>query len=285
MSEHRVTEGGDPVCRLDRVCEECGAFREDPAAAECARCRTPFARTDVEARAETVLATADRQESRMPDRLLVFSATAGYRHDSIPAGAAALGEIAAPHGLSVLHTEDPDDLRPEVLDTCAVVVFLSPTGEVLHDAARRHLRSYVTDGGGFLGVHAATCAEYGWPYYGELLAARFDGHPEIQPAVVTVQDHGHPATAHLPRRWPWTDEWYNFRAGPAGSDVRVLASIDERTYEGGTMGTDHPLVWCREQGAGRVFYTALGHLASAYADPDFRGHLLGALLWCARLRD
>lgn len=215
-------------------------------------------------------------------RVLVFSATAGYRHDSIPAGAAALAELAAPHGLAVTHTEDPAELRPAVLGDCAAVVFLSPTGDVLDDGARRHLRAYVTGGGGFLGVHAATCAEYGWPYYGELLGARFDGHPEIQTAEVTVADRGHPATAHLPPLWPWTDEWYNFRAGPDRGGVRVLASVDERTYRGGTMGAAHPLVWCHEPGAGRVFYTALGHLASAYADPDFRGHLLGALLWCAR---
>lgn len=36
------TEGGDPVCWLDRVCDECGAMREDMAAARCARCGTPF---------------------------------------------------------------------------------------------------------------------------------------------------------------------------------------------------------------------------------------------------
>lgn len=226
-----------------------------------------------------------------PARVLVFSATAGYRHDSIPAGAAALAELAAPHGLRTLHTEDPDDLRPAVLDDCAAVVFLSPTGDVLNDSAREHLRGYVTGGGGFLGVHAAACAEYDWPYYGELLGARFDGHPEIQPAAVTVGDRDHPATAHLPESWAWTDEWYNFRAAPggsgagtdngAGSGVRVLASVDERRYQGGTMGAHHPLVWCHRPGAGRSFYTALGHSEAAYADTRFRRHLEGALLWSA----
>lgn len=45
------TEGGDPVCWLDRVCEECGAFREDPSAAACARCgtRSPGAEAQVPA--------------------------------------------------------------------------------------------------------------------------------------------------------------------------------------------------------------------------------------------
>ena len=63
----------------------------------------------------------------------------------------------------------------------------------------------------------------------------------------------------------------------------MLATVDESTYEGGTMGAAHPLVWCHERGAGRMFYTALGHRAAAYADPDFRRHLEGGLLWCARL--
>jgi type 1 glutamine amidotransferase len=47
------------------------------------------------------------------------------------------------------------------------------------------------------------------------------------------------------------------------------------------MGADHPLVWCREQGAGRVFYTALGHTSEAYHDPDFLAHLRGGIKWAA----
>lgn len=37
-----LTEGGDPVCWLDRVCDACGAMREDMRAARCARCGAPF---------------------------------------------------------------------------------------------------------------------------------------------------------------------------------------------------------------------------------------------------
>lgn len=217
--------------------------------------------------------------------VLVFSATAGYRHASIGPGAAALAELAAGCGLSSLHTQDPRALRPETLAGCAAVVLLSPTGEVLDDRARASLRGWVSDGGGLLGVHAATCAEFGWPYYGTLMGARFAGHPELQPADVLVRAHDHPATAHLPEVWRWTDEWYDFRSGPAGRGVRVLAEVDEASYEGGTMGSPHPVVWCRGVGRGRVLYTALGHLPEAYADPDFRGHLLGALRWVAGLED
>ncbi len=96
-----------------------------------------------------------------------------------------------------------------------------------------------------------------------------------------VEDRNHPATAHLPPRWEWNDEWYDFRDNPRRPGIRVLATIDESGYEGGGMGPDHPLVWCREVGGGRSFYTSLGHTDEAYGDPAFRDHLLGGLRWAA----
>lgn len=208
--------------------------------------------------------------------LLVYTRTADYRHDSIPVGVAALRTLG---GFTVDATEDPAALE-EPLDRYAAVVFLSTSGEVLTPAGRRRLTAYVEAGGGFVGVHAAACTEYDWPYYGELLGARFDGHPAFQPGRVLTEDHDHPATRHLPAVWEFTDEWYDFRTNPRGA-VRVLVTADESSYDGGGMGTDHPLAWCREQGAGRVFYTALGHAAEAYDDPDFRAHLLGGVTWAA----
>jgi hypothetical protein len=214
----------------------------------------------------------------IPDRVLVYTRTTGYRHDSIPAGAEALAELAGKSGLRAEHTEDPGAFRTGSLRDCAAVVFLSTSGEVLDPEGREALAGYVAAGGGYLGVHGACTTEYDWPYYGELVGARFAGHPPLQPGVVGVEDHAHPATAHLPARWEWTDEWYEFRANPRGA-VRVLASADESTYEGGGMGADHPLVWCHEPGGGRAFYTALGHAAEAYRDELFRDHLRGALEW------
>jgi uncharacterized protein len=216
------------------------------------------------------------------DRLLVFSRTTGYRHASIPAGIGAFRELAAAHGLAVEATEDPAALAEGGLERYAAVVFLSATGEVLDDPGRAALQRYVCAGGGFLGVHSAANAEPGWPFYGRLLGARFAGHPEPQAAVVTVEDRDHPATAHLPARWRWDDEWYDFTADPRPA-VRVLASVDERQYRGPAAGADRPLVWCQPVGAGRSFYTALGHAAGAYRAPEFQRHLLGALSWTARL--
>ncbi|MFX4292096.1 ThuA domain-containing protein [Streptomyces bohaiensis] len=217
----------------------------------------------------------------MPTRALLFSRTTGYRHASIPAAVRAVSELLTAQGWTVTATEDTAELTERLAAGVDLAAFLSTSGEVLDAAGRQALRAHCEAGGGFAGVHAATTTEYDWPWYGRLVGARFDGHPPIQTAVVEIADPVHPAVSHLPRRWQWSDEWYNFRDGPA-DDVRVLATVDESTYRGGTMGARHPLVWCHEHCGGRSFQTALGHAAEHYADPEFRRHLLGGLAWAAR---
>ncbi|SFD06427.1 hypothetical protein SAMN05421773_10951 [Streptomyces aidingensis] len=212
-------------------------------------------------------------------RIIVFSRTTGYRHDSIPDGIAALRALGGAHGFEVTATEDPAAFAAG-LPGCRVAVFLSTSGTVLDEAGRAALRAHLAAGGGFAGVHAAAATEYDWPWYGELIGARFARHPELQPGTVRVADHGHPATAHLGERWELTDEWYDFEDNPRGA-VRVLATADESSYRDGRMGGDHPLVWCHENTGGRSFFTALGHTAECYADPVFRAHLAGGVLWAA----
>lgn len=209
-------------------------------------------------------------------RLLVFSKTTGYRHDSIETGVAAMHEIAADEGFQVDATEDAAAFTPGTLADYDAVVFLSSSGEVFDDAQRSALESYMRGGGGYVGIHAASATEYDWPFYGELAGAWFDQHPAVQPATVVVEDHDHPATAHLPARWERLDEWYDFRADPRPR-VRVLLSVDESTYEGGRMGAGHPIAWCHRVDAGRCFYTALGHTAESFSEPAFRTHLRGGL--------
>ncbi|GAA4096143.1 ThuA domain-containing protein [Actinomadura miaoliensis] len=215
-------------------------------------------------------------------RVLVFAKTTGYRHDSIPAGAEAVRELGARNGFTVDVTDDTVLFSPDILARYRALVFLSTTGELFADAHRRALESYVRGGGGFAGVHAAADAEYDWPFYGELVGARFARHPHVQPATMLVQHHDHPATAHLGRTWTRTDEWYDFASAPSAR-VRVLLTVDESSYEGARMGEPHPLAWCHDIDDGRCFYTALGHTVESFAEPEFRAHLLGGIQYAARL--
>ncbi len=230
--------------------------------------------------AATALLAAPASAGEARFRVLVFSATKGYRHDSIPAGIAAIRALGARHGFAVDATEDAATFTDRRLARYAAVVWLSTTGDVLDAAQQAAFRRYIRRGGGYAGVHSAADTEYAWDWYGRLLGARFLRHPAIQPATIRVVDHRHPSTRGLPRRWTRTDEWYDYRAQPRRG-VRVLALLDESTYVGGSMGARHPIAWCRRFQGGRSWYTGGGHTADSYDEPLFRAHLLGGIRWAA----
>ena len=134
------------------------------------------------------------------------------------------------------------------------------TGDVLDAAGQTAFETWIAGGGNYVGVHSAADTEYDWPFYGQLVGAYFKQHPAaIQPAAVKIEVTDHPATAGLPSAWMRTDEWYDFQTNPRAT-VTVLATVDESTYTGGTMGADHPIVWTHTTtGGGRALYTAMGH--------------------------
>jgi type 1 glutamine amidotransferase len=213
-------------------------------------------------------------------KVLVFSKTAGFRHDSIPDGIQAIRDLGAANDFAVDATEDSNAFSTANLGQYQAVVFLNTTGDVLNDNQQAAFQTYVDGGGGYVGVHSAADTEYSWPYYGQLMGAWFNNHPAIQRATVRNEDRAHAATAHLGATWSRTDEWYNYRSNPR-PNVRVLQSLDESSYSGGGMG-DHPITWCRPQSSGRAFYTGLGHTRESYADPSFRTLLLGGIRYAAK---
>jgi cytochrome c len=215
-------------------------------------------------------------------RILAFSKTAGFRHDSIPAAVQALRELGARNGIRVDASEDAAAFSDTSLARYDVVVFLLTTGDVLDEGQQAALQRYVRAGGGYAGVHSASDTEHDWPWYGRLVGAYFRTHPAIQSAAMSVADPRDLSTRGLPRRWTRTDEWYGFSTNPRGA-VRVLATLDETTYAPGdsTMGADHPIVWSHRYDGGRAWYTALGHTQESYSEPLFRQHLLGGILWAA----
>ena len=215
-----------------------------------------------------------------PYQVLVFSKTAGFRHDSIPAGIAEVQALGAENGFTVTATEDATAITPENLAKFKAVVFVSTTGDFLDDAQEAALEGYVDGGGGFMGIHAAADAEYESPLYEQLVGAWFKSHPAIQQATVVNEDVTNPATSHFGPTWTHTDELYNYRSNPRAT-VHVLQSLDESSYTGGEMNGDHPITWCHPQGTGRSFYTGLGHTAESYADPDFQKLLLGGIEYAA----
>jgi type 1 glutamine amidotransferase len=220
----------------------------------------------------------DRAEGGRHFDALVFTRTTGFRHDSIPAGIAAIERMGQRHDFSVDATEDPATFNDADLAEYEVVIWLSTTGDVLDEEQQAAFERYIADGGGYVGIHAASDTEYDWAWYGGLVGAYFNGHPAQQEALVKVAGKGNISTSPLPRRWWRFDEWYNYDRNPRG-DVRVLATLDERTYDPGDtgMGDDHPISWCHVYAGGRAWYTGMGHTEASYSERLFLAHVLGGI--------
>jgi len=186
---------------------------------------------------------------------LVFSKTLMFRHASITNGIAAIKQLGAANHFQVDATEDASWFTATSLAKYKVVIFLSTSGDILNEEQQAAFKNYIEQGGGLAAIHAAVAGDVAtagaWPWYGEALCARFTNHSAIVQATVDVEDRQHPSTAMLPEHWVRTDEWYNFITSPRG-DARVLASLDETTYQGGTMGKDHPIAWWKQMGKGRI---------------------------------
>lgn len=217
-----------------------------------------------------------------PPRVLVFSKTGGFRHQSIPDGIRAIRQLGEEAGFEVEATEDAGSFNDEGLGRFDAVLFLSTTGDVLDDEQQAALERFIRAGGGFVGVHAAADTEYDWPWYGELVGARFVRHPAIQEATLRIEDDDHAATRHLEPTWTRTDEWYDFR--DIQPQLNLLLTIDETSYEGASTGDPHPMSWDRLFDGGRSFYTALGHTAESYTEPLFLQHLLGGIEYATGAR-
>lgn len=217
------------------------------------------------------------QESREP-RILVFSKTAAFRHESIEKGIEALKKMGERHHFLVDTTENADRFNEENLSRYSAVVFLSTTGDVLNQEQQNDFERFIQAGGGYVGIHAAADTEYDWPWYGKLVGAYFESHP-MNPNVKTgtfyTVDKNHLASDSLPDRFEKTDEFYSYKN--INPDIKVLVKIDEKTYTGGTNGDDHPMVWYHEYDGGRSFYTAMGHTNETFEDPLFLRQLWGGL--------
>jgi len=225
-----------------------------------------------------ILCSFHQDAVKPQSKVLVFFKTKGWHHTSIPFGIAAIQKIGSSNGYGVDTTTNAALFTDDNLKQYQAIIFLSTTGDVLNAEQQAAFERYIQAGGGFVGVHAAADTEYDWPWYGKLVGAYFDSHPNnpnVRDATIDVVDKTHPATAGLPERWHRRDEWYNYRS--IYPDIKVLTYLDESTYQGGINGAQHPISWYHTYDGGRAFYTGLGHTDESYTESLFLAHLAGGI--------
>ncbi|RKR07886.1 glucose/arabinose dehydrogenase [Maribacter vaceletii] len=224
-----------------------------------------------------LLITSCSKKREGAPKILVFSKTMGFKHASIPAGAAALQKLGLENGIEVDTTKNAELFTEENLKQYAAVVFLSTTGNVLDHYQEAAFERYIQAGGGYVGIHAATDTEYDWGWYNKLAGAYFHSHPKGTPeADFIIKDPNFIATSFFTDSiWHRKDELYNYRK--INPDVNVILTVDESTYEGGINGKNHPMAWYHEYDGGRAFYTAGGHTNESFEEEMFLKHVLGGI--------
>ncbi|MFQ3224010.1 MAG: type 1 glutamine amidotransferase [Lentimonas sp.] len=247
-----------------------------------------------------------------PRRVLVYSATAGYRHKSIPTGKEALAKLGASSGAyTATVSDDPANFEAEALKGFDAVVLLSPTRDFFmpngkqradfspeewtflqqrHNRLVDNLVQYLEQGGGLVGIHSATDSCYGHKAYGEAMGAYFNGHPWMAGHTVTinVEDPEHallkPVFGDKPD-FQIKDEIYQFKDEPYSREkLRILLSMNvERSdppHEKMPLKRadgDYAVSWVQGVGKGRVFYTSLGHNHEIYSNPLMLKHYLSGI--------
>jgi type 1 glutamine amidotransferase len=226
--------------------------------------------------------------AQMQFNLLVLAMPDKYHYEYIPIARKSFEQMARHHQFQLTYTSDPQVLEGELKGFDAVV-FLNTNCDLLNDAQRQKFQDYVHSGKGVVLVHAANATHRQWDWYERLIGRSFRIHPYVQTGVITIVDPKFPATFHLPARWLWTDEWYEFDA-PYGKELHDVLKVDETTYDtkriwpgqhSNGMGAYHPVAWYQEFEGARVFCTSLGHMAELYSDPMYLDHLYGGIWWAA----
>jgi type 1 glutamine amidotransferase len=212
-----------------------------------------------------------------PQTVLVYTRATGFVHDSIGATAATVGAALRAAGVTVEASADPAVFTPERLGRYAAVVLVSTTGKPLGDpgtAALDALAAFVRGGGALVGLHAASSTFYdpALPYTA-LIGGRFVDHPGGVRSSICHPARTHPAVAQLPPAFPVHDEIYDMdHLDPANViDLRCNA----------VSGPPLPISWHRDEGMGRVFYTALGHDRADWAADSMlvTHHVMPGIFW------
>lgn len=229
---------------------------------------------------------------------LVYTAMCDYVHGSTAAAATYVSLLLASRGYEPIVSDDASQLELPTAPAFDLIVLVNNSGQIF-DPAREALTRHLEQGRPVLGLHAclasfldgrdasgatplgATCT-----LIQDVFGAHFVNHPPPQKGRVVLQRAagaknpwgGPESLGAIPDTYEAYDEFFNFRLDPAAfghaGDVTVLATLDEASYEGGTMGALHPIVWCREWGANaaRVFYCGLGHFGSDYSSGGIAQH-------------
>ena len=180
-----------------------------------------------------------------------------------------IAPVLASRGIDAAYTDKATDLNPATLGKYAALIVYANTTEIAKDQEKA-LLDYVAGGGGFVPLHCASFCFHNSPDYIALVGAQFRKHGTGE-FDTKVADPGHPIMKGLEPFRTWDETYVHAKGNP---DRHVLQTRDDRD------GSE-PWTWTRDQGKGRVFYTAYGHDARTWGHPGFHDLVERGIRWAA----
>ncbi len=247
-------------------------------------------------------------------KLLFFTKSSGFEHSVIswktgqPSFAEKIfNELGTKHPWTFEFSKDGSKFSPAYLAGFDAVIFYT-TGDLtsagtdgqpaMTPEGKQALFDYVKSGKGFIGLHSATdtfhtaneakkgedrYANHGKDAdsYVQFIGGEFIIHGSQQVATNKVIDKAFPGFADAGESFAFNEEWYSLK--DFTSDIHVLTVIDAPGMKGNPYQRPaYPTSWVRQEGKGRVFYTAMGHRDDIWTNPVFQNILVGAIRWTTR---
>jgi putative membrane-bound dehydrogenase-like protein len=216
----------------------------------------------------TFLLAAQARAAEGPIRVLFL----GHENQRFHASArwcALLMQNLGREGIYFDYEVSPECLTPERLRHYDAVMHYGNHGGITA-AQFEALQGFVESGHGFLPIHSASACFKGEPRFARLVGGRFLSH-KAEVFKPVFLEKSHPVLEGVNEYQTWDETYVHDEHNPLGR--RLLAErVDPQHRE--------PWTWVREQGKGRVFYTASGHDERTWGDADFQKMLRNAILWC-----
>lgn len=209
----------------------------------------------------------------------------------VDAAHAYLDKLAKENNFAVDYIENTQPINDAFLAKYKLFIQLNYPPYMWTETAQKAMQRYIIEGrGGWIGFHhAALLGDFdGYPmnpWFSKFMGdIRYTSYiPGFAKATVRIEDHSHPAMEGLPDSFVVQhEEWYTWNQSPR-SNVRVLASVDESTYEPNSMIKmgDHPVIWSNEHYKARNIYIFMGHTPELFENQAFVHIFRNAIFWAA----
>jgi putative membrane-bound dehydrogenase-like protein len=189
------------------------------------------------------------------------------QHHPSDQAASFLVPALAKDGINFSYSTDPNDLNPRELAKYDALL-LYANHDTITKSQEKALLDFVNSGHGFIPIHSASWCFQNSPAYIAMVGGQFHTH-KTGTFTADIVKPDHPVMKGLKPFETWDETYVHDHIA---KDITVLMERVEGDHH-------EPWTWVRNQGKGRVFYTAYGHDERTWSQPAFQQLVKNGIVW------